>query len=592
MKNATHHGTDPPHSNTYRLRFTDEERADPELAPHIRKAEKAADRLDQAKAEIPKKKVITPEHTVDAATGKKTVRLRFEEIDKPRPPSKLTHIVADAPVLEAHRQINKAEDENVGVQAAHKSEQATETGVRAVNSIHRSRKLKLYRDATKLEKRADQANINALYQKAVCQNPELQSNPLSRWQQKQAIKRQYVAAKKARQTAQTTKKSAERAAKTAKKTAEAAEKTAAFVVRNWKPILIILGIAVAVMLIMNAVSSCSMLMQGGMNVIVGTSYTSEDEDILAAEAYYTGLESGLRQKIVNIESTYPGYDEYRYDLAEIGHDPFELTSYLTARYEYYTIADVKSELDALFDRQYKLTVTETVETRYRTETRAGSYTTTDPDTGATETHTYSYDVEVPYDYHILKVTLTNRALSQIASADLNTEKLELYGVYMQTQGNKPYLFEGNIYAHPGEYTDYEIPPEALADAEFAALIAEAEKYLGYPYVWGGSNPSESFDCSGFVCWVLNQSGTASVGRTNARGLYGMSTTVSPGEAQPGDLIFFTGDRAAEIGHPVTHIGIYVGNGMMLHCASGGVQYSSISTSYWTKNFYAFGRLDG
>jgi len=339
----------------YRLRFTDEERADPELAPYIRKAEKAANKLDAAKAKIPKKKVLSPERTVDAATGKKTVRLRFEETDKPRPPSKLTHIVADAPVLEAHRQISKVEDENVGVQAAHKSEQAAETGVRAVNSIHRSHKLKPYRDAAKLEKRADQANINALYQKAVRQNSELQSNPLSRWQQKQAIKRQYAAAKRAQQTAGTTKKTAERAAKTAKKAAEAAEKTAAFVVRNWKPILIIAAIAILLVLIMNAVSSCSMLLQGGMNMVVGTSYTAEDEDILAAEAYYTGLESGLRQKIGKIETTHPGYDEYRYNLAEIGHDPFELMSYLTALYEDFTIAKARPALDALFNRQYKLT---------------------------------------------------------------------------------------------------------------------------------------------------------------------------------------------------------------------------------------------
>lgn len=591
MINTIRDNLNPPYNKAYRLRFTDEERADPNLAPHIREAEKAAHKLDAAQAKIPKKKALSSERTVDAVTGKKTVRLHFEEINKPRPSSKLTHIVADAHVLGAHRQISKVEDENVGVEAVYKSEQVVETGVRAVNSIHRNRKLKPYRIAAALEKKADQANINALYQKAIRQNPELQSNPLSHWQQKQAIKRQYAAAKKARQTAGTTKKMAERAAKTAKKTAEAAEKTAAFVVRNWKPILIILGIALVIMLIMNAIGSCSTLLQGGMNIIIGSSFTSEDEDILAAEVYYAGLENGLRQKIDSIESTYPGYDEYRYSLAEIGHNPFELISYLTARHEYFTTAEIKPVLDALFDRQYTLTVTETVEVQYRTEHHTRSYTTTDLETGETETHTYTYEVEVPCDYYILNVTLTNRALPSIASADLDTEKLDLYAVYMEMRGNKPYLFEDNIYAHPGEYADYDIPPEALADAAFAALIEEAEKYLGYPYVWGGSNPSESFDCSGFVCWVLNQSGTASVGRTNARGLYKMSTTKSPGEAKPGDLIFFTGARAAEIGHPVTHVGIYVGNGMMIHSASGGVQYSSINTSYWTNNFYAFGRLN-
>jgi cell wall-associated NlpC family hydrolase len=339
---------------------------------------------------------------------------------------------------------------------------------------------------------------------------------------------------------------------------------------------------------MNAVSSCSMLLQGGINMVVGTSYTAEDEDILAAEAYYTGLESGLRQKIGKIETTHPGYDEYRYNLAEIGHDPFELMSYLTALYEDFTIAKARPALDTLFNRQYKLTVTETVETRYRTETRTGSYTTTDPDTGETETHYYTYEVEVPYSYYILNVTLTNNALSRIAAADLDTEKLELYAVYMETQGNKPYLFEGNIYAHPGPFTDYEIPPAALADANFAALIREAEKYLGYPYVWGGSNPSESFDCSGFVCWVLDHSGVYPIGRTNAQGIFNKTTPIAPSEAKPGDIIFFTGTYDSS--GPVSHVGIYVGDNMMIHCASGGVQYARMDTKYWTQHFYAFGRL--
>ncbi len=573
--------------NAYRLRFTDEERADPELAPHIRKADKAADRLEKAQAQIPKKKVLKKERVFDEAKAKQKTRLYFEEIDKHRPPSKLTHAVLSAPALEAHRQISKVEGENVGVQAAHKSEQAAETGVRAVRSIHHSHKLKPYRTAATLEKKADRANINALYQKAARDNPHLSSNPLSRWQQKQAIKRQYAAAKKVRQTAGMTKKTAERAAKTAKKTAEATQKTAAFVARNWKPILIILGVGVVIMLIMTAIGSCSVMLQGGMNMIVGTSYTAEDEDILAAEAYYVGLESGLRQKISKIETTHPGYDEYRYNLAEIGHDPFELMSYLTALYEDFTIAKARPALDALLDRQYTLTVTPTVETRYRTETRTGSYTTTDPETGETETHYYTYEVEVPYDYHILTVTLTNTALSQIAATDLNIEQRELYAVYMETLGNKPYLFEGNIYAHPGPYTDYDIPPEALADETFAALIAEAERYLGYPYVWGGSRPSTGFDCSGFVCYVLDNSGVYPMSRTNAQGIFNQCAIIPRGEAKPGDIIFFTGTYDSS--GPVSHVGIYVGNGMMIH-AGKPIQYASIDTRYWTEHFYAIGRL--
>jgi len=322
-------------------------------------------------------------------------------------------------------------------------------------------------------------------------------------------------------------------------------------------------------------------------MIVGTSYTAEDEDILAAEAYYVGLESGLRQKISKIETTHPGYDEYRYNLAEIGHDPFELMSYLTALYEDFTIAKARPALDALLDRQYTLTVTPTVETRYRTETRTGSYTTTDPETGETETHYYTYEVEVPYDYHILTVTLTNTALSQIAATDLNIEQRELYAVYMETLGNKPYLFEGNIYAHPGPYTDYDIPPEALADETFAALIAEAERYLGYPYVWGGSRPSTGFDCSGFVCYVLDNSGVYPMSRTNAQGIFNQCAIIPRGEAKPGDIIFFTGTYDSP--GPVSHVGIYVGGGMMIH-AGKPIQYASIDTRYWIEHFYAIGRL--
>lgn len=574
-------------NRAYRLRFTDAEQADPELAPHIRKAEKAADKLDAAQAKISKKKVLRKQRVFDEAKAKPKTRLYFEDIDKSKPPSKLTHIAADAPLLAAHRQIGKVEGENVGVEAAHKSEQAAETGVRTVRAIHRSHKLQPYRTAAKLEKKADRANISALYQKTLRDNPTLQSNPLSRWQQKQAIKRQYATAKKAGQTAGTTKRTAERAVKTAKKTAEAAQKTAAFAARNWKPILIILGIALVVMLIFNAIGSCSVMLQGGMNMIVGTSYTAEDEDILAAEAYYIGLESELRQEIDNIESTHPGYDEYRYNLAEIGHDPFELISYLTALHEDFTIAEARPALDALFDRQYTLTVTETVETRYRTETRTDTWTETDPVTGETTTYTDTYEVEVPYDYYILTVTLTNNALSRIAAADLDTEKLELYAVYMEMQGNKPYLFEGNIYAHPGEYTDYDIPPEALADATFAALIAEAEKYLGYPYVWGGSSPSTGFDCSGFVSYVLNNSGVYPMSRTNAQGILNQCAIIPRSEAKPGDIIFFTGTYDSS--GPVSHVGIYVGGGMMIH-AGKPIQYASIDTRYWTEHFYAIGRL--
>ncbi len=572
-----------PYDKAQRLHFTDEERADPELAPHIRKADKAADKLDKAKSRLPKKKVIRKERVFEEAKAKPRTRLYFDEIDKTKVPSKLAHAVAAAPLLEAHRQICKVEDENVGVEAAHKSELASESGVRAVRSIHRSRQLQPYRTAARLEKKADRANINALYKKALRENPQFSSNPLSRWQQKRAIKRQYAAAKARKRTRQ----AAANTKRAAKQTAKAAERTVAFVARHRKPILIIIAIAVVIMLLLSAVSSCSVMMQGGMNMVVGTSYTAEDEDILAAEAHYVGLESELRQKLANIESTHPGYDEYRYELTEIGHNPFELISYLTALYMDFTITEVREPLNALFERQYSLTASETMEVRYRTETRTDIWTETDPATGETTTHTDTYEIEVPYDYYILNVTLTNNGLGGIVAADLDAEKLELYAVYMETQGNKPYLFERNIYAHPGSYTDYEVPPEALADATFAALIAEAEKYLGYPYVWGGSKPSTSFDCSGFVCWVLNNSGVYPIRRTNAQGIFNQTTPIAPSEAKPGDIIFFTGTYDST--GPVSHVGIYVGDGMMIH-AGKPIQYASINTRFWQKHFYAFGRL--
>ena len=577
------------------LQFTDEERTDPELTKYLQRSEKVAEELEADQTKIPKKKVLQKKRTFDEAKANAKVRLRFEETDKPKLPSKLQHSPLALPARElmaqAHRQIHQAEKDNVGVETAHKSEEAAETaagaGIRKALSAHRMQKLKTYRTAAKLEKKADKASINALYQKALRDNPTLTSNPLSRWQQKQAIKRQYAAVK-AGKGATSTQKTAMNAQKAAKKTAEATRKTVIFIARHWKGFLIALAAALLVVLLLNAVSSCSVMLQGVLKAIIGTSYTAEDEDILATETYYISLESGLRQEIETIENTYPGYDEYRYSLSEIGHNPFELISYLTALYEDFTFAEVRLALDALFDRQYSLTVMEEIEVRYRTETHTGSYTTIDPETGESETHYYTYEVEVPYNYYILNVTLVNRSLSGIAAGDLNSEQLELYAVYMETFGNKPYLFEGNIYAYVGEYTDYDIPPEALADATFAALIAEAKKYLGYPYVWGGSTPATSFDCSGFVCWVLNNSGIYSIGRTNVRGILSQCAIIPPSEARPGDIIFFSGTYDTH--SPVSHVGIYVGNGMMIHCGNP-IQYVSVNTPYWSEHFYAYGRLN-
>jgi cell wall-associated NlpC family hydrolase len=576
-----------PAGKVSRLTFTEEERADSELENPLKKAEKAADKLEKAQEKIPKEKYIRKERTFDADTGKAKVRLYFEEADKPKPPSKLSRAVKTIPQRELlnkiHKEIREGEQDNVGVEAAHKTEQGVEFGARRIHSAYRSHKLKPYGHLAKAENQTVKAEVNYLYKKSLRDNPKVSTNPISRWQQKQTIKKEYLAnrygkgAKTAHQTAKNTKTAVN-------KTASATEKITQFIVRNKKGILIALGIGVALMFLISAVSSCSIMLEGGFQSIVGTSYTSEDEDIVAVDEDYTLLEQSLQERIDSIESEYPGYDEYQYHLDEIGHNPFTLASYLTAKLQVYKKSEVQAELRALFDQQYSLTTHEEVQVRYRTETRTDTWTDEDGNT-----HSDTYTVEVPYDYYILHITLKNKDISILAANNLTDEQYKMFGVYMETQGNKPYLFEGNIYApNKGEYTDYDIPPDALTDPDFAALINEAEKYLGYPYVWGGSSPSTSFDCSGFVCWVLNQSGVYPMSRTTAQGIFNQCAIIPPSEARPGDIIFFTGTYASS--GAVSHVGIYVGNGMMIHCGNP-IQYASVNSTYWTQHFYAYGRLN-
>lgn len=551
-----------------RLQFTEEERASPELKKPIQKAEKAADRVEQVK---------------------KKARLKFEG-EAPKPPSKLAHEVQKAPgrlvSQEVHRNIRESEDENAGVQAAHAAERTAETTIHMGESAYHAHKLKTQKELYKAEQKLDQANVDALYKQSIRNNPQSGSNPMSRYRQKQAIKKQYAAAKSGKRTEQTVKG----AKKAAQETEKATEKVIRFVGRHKVGFLVFGLLGVLVFLLMNTFSSCSQMAMGTVQSVVGTSYLSEDDDILAVERAYVRMEDELDRRIDSIESEYPGYDEYRYSVDEIGHNPYALISYLTAKYVSFTPAEMQAELEALFQEQYRLNITESIEIRYRTEEQ--TVTTIDPETGEESTTTET--VEVPYEYKILSVELLNHG---IPISDLDAKQSEMYAVLMETRGNKPELFDSEDNHFVGSLditppTPYEIPPAALADPQFAALIREAEKYLGYPYVWGGSKPSTSFDCSGFTCWVLNQSGVASVGRTNARGLYKRSAVVSRAEAKPGDLIFFTGARAAQIGHPVTHVGIYVGNGMMIHCAGNGVEYHTIDSKYYKKNFYAFGRLGG
>ena len=573
-----------------RLQFSEAERTDPELAKYVKKSEKAADRLEAAREKIPKQKRIKAAREFDEATGRAKTRLYFEKTDKP-PKGKLHHNPADRPAREiknyVHGKVGEVEKENSGVEGAHKSEKVAEKAggyaARKLKEGYRSHKLKPYKKAAKAEEAAKKADTNYLYHKTLKENPELASNPLSRFHQKQQIKRQYAkdlrAAQKAGKSAgKTAGKTAGTAKKTGKAAGEATKKTTDVIARHWKGILTVGVFLLLIVMIFSGLSSCAAIIQGGISSIVGTSYTAEDEAIREVEADYKELESGLREEIADIETDYPDYDEYQYHLDEIGHNPFALASYLTAKLYDYTREEAQAEIQALFEKQYTLALREEIQTRYRTET------TTDPETGETTTE------EIPYDYYILHVTLTNKNIKTLAGELLTPEQKEMFDVYMETKGNKPDVF-GDDYATgtpgSGEYTDYEIPPEALSDERFAAMIAEAEKYLGYPYVWGGSSPSTSFDCSGFVCWVINQSGVGSVGRTTAQGIFNHTTPIAPSEAKPGDIIFFTGTY--DSGSAVSHVGIYAGNGMMIHCGNP-ISYASVNTPYWQSHFYSYGRL--
>ena len=584
-----------------RLQFTDEERSDPVLQHSVKKAEKAAKKADTAQAKIPKKTIPVKERTVDPATGRTSVRLRFEEVDKKKPPSKLTHAVKDMPVNTmtgaVHREVRESEDENVGVEAAHKTEETAEAAGRVIREGYYSHKLKPYRNSARAEHQLEKANVDVLYQKSMRENPELYSNPLSRWQQKRAIKKQYAAAKHTGEAAASTAKNAQNTAKAAKKTAEETKKVGSFICRHRRGLGIALGFFALLALMLNSLSSCSILFEGVLTGISSTTYPSEDSDMLGAEAAYAAMEEELQYELDNYERLHPGYDEYHFELDEIGHDPYVLVSILTAYHGGpWTLDEVQGTLQMLFEKQYILTETVETETRYRTETKTGERPATDPYTGEylydedgwLIWEEYEYEEEVPYTYYICTVELENFNLSHLPIYIMGQEQLEMYAAYISTYGNRPDLFPESEYpgvSMRGEYTDYDIPPEALEDEVFAAMITEAEKYLGYPYVWGGSSPSTSFDCSGFVSWVINHSGW-DVGRLGAQGLLNICTRVFSSNARPGDLIFFQGTYDTS---GASHVGIYVGNGMMIHCGDP-ISYANINTSYWQSHFLAFGRL--
>lgn len=565
-----------------RLQFTEEERAVPELKKAIRKSDKAADKLDAAKAAIPKEKVVTREKVIDPETGKKHSKLVFQETDKPpslkEPPNPLARPVQELKST-IHGEVSKVEGENSGVQAGHLGERQIEKAVgyggRRIHQARADRKLKPWRDVKRAEQAAVRANADFYWQKSVMENPQLaSSNPISRLWQKKRLQKQYAAAHRARAgAAQAAGKAAGTTASAAKKGSGAAKKVGDFVVKNKHTLLIVGGIGLMLMMIMGLMQSCTSMFGGGASGLVGSSYLSEDADLTGAETAYCEMEAELQEYLDTYESTHD-YDEYHFDLDEIEHDPYVLLSILSALHEgVFTLDEVQGDLEMLFEKQYILTETVTTETRYRTETR-------------TDSEGNPYTVRVPYTWYICTVTLENFNLSHVPVYIMGEDQLSMYALYMSTLGNRPDLFPSSGYV--GKYvenppTAWDIPAEYLTDERFATLITEAEKYLGYPYVWGGSSPETSFDCSGFVSYVLTNSGLCNTGRLGAQGLYNISTPVS--DPQPGDLVFFVGTYDTP---GVSHVGIYVGDNMMLHCGDP-ISYTNLNTSYWQSHFYAYGR---
>ena len=566
-----------------RLRFTDEERADPALEKPIRKADKAAAKADKAQAKIPKKTVKTRETVVDPATGKKTVRLKFEEVDKKKPPSKLSHAVRDAPANavtgKIHKEIRETEQDNVGVESAHKSEEAVETGVHLVQEGYRSHKLKPYRKAAQAERRLEKANVNVLYQKSLQENPQLASNPISRWQQKQQIKKQYAAAKRAGQAAGNTAKTAEATGKAAKTVKEKAQQAGAYVMRHKKGFGIALALFLIVCLLLNTMSSCSMMAQSIGSAISGTTYPSDDPELVAVEADYAAKEAALQAEIDNIESSHPGYDEYRYDLDMIGHDPHELAAYLSAVLQGYTLQSSQAQLEQVFEAQYRLTLTEEVETRTVTET------VTDPVTGETTTQ----QVEQPW--RVLCVTLENTPISSLASHLLTQDQWDIYQVYRATLGNKPLVFGGG--------SPNTSDSESLTGVEFIngtrpgnpAVVDIAKSQVGnvggQPYwSWYGFASRVEW-CACFVSWCYGQMGLSEP-RFAACQSQGIPWFQSHGQwggrdyanIAPGDAIFFDWDLDGS----ADHVGLVVGtDGSRVYTVEGNsgdaCKIKSYSLSY-------------
>lgn len=550
-----------------RLQFTDAE-LNPRLKEHNRRAEKAADKAEAARKKIPKDRKKIKRRMAEEHSGAVKKRLCFEEVDRPAPPSKLSHAVRELPGLAAstqlHKEAQEAGEDNVGAESADLMVQTVENGGHIVENACYSRKLKPYREAAQAEHRLEEANVNLLYQKHIQDNPQLASNPLSRWRQKQAIRKQYAASVRSGQSAASTVESTARAARNA---AQRSRKTTAFFRRHGKGFLTVIALFLTAAFLLSCVSSCTVLVQGGLSVLSASTYPASDADMLGAEAAYAGMEAELQNELDNYETFHSGYDEYVYDLNSIGHNPYVLMSILSALHPGgWTLDMVGETLEMIFHQQYTLTESVVTETRYDSDRN-------------------------PYDYTICTVTLKNHDLSHLPAYLLTEDQLGAYSNYMKNLGNRPDLFPQSEYPNASkkeDYLDYDVPPEALEDETFAAMLKEAEKYLGYPYVWGGSSPSTSFDCSGFVSWVINHSGW-NVGRLGAKALCNLCTPVSAANARPGDLVFFVNTYDAPDPGAPTHCGIYVGNSMMIHCGNP-ISYANLNSSYWQNHFYCYGRL--
>lgn len=565
-----------------RLQFTHEEQTNPKLKRHIRRAMNAARKADKAQSRIPKQTLQFDTPLIDPATGQSSVYTYTQTatVDKKLPRVK-RHRAAKAAMGGMHREISKYEDDNMGLQAAHRTEETIESGAKLLRNGYVQHKLKPYRKAVRAERKLEKANLEALYRKSMQAEPEKFSNPFSRRMQKRAIKKRYIEARRKAHAADAAQQASFTVVRTTKRFGR-------FLVRHSKMSMLIAGIAAMIAVLLCIISSCTVLVQGGISAVTGSTFPSTDEEMLGAESAYAAKENDLQAKLDAYESSHE-YDEYQFMLDEIKHDPYVLISILTAKHERsWTLSDVSHTLDEIFSKQYLLTEDVKKEVRYKTEMKTGHRVIVDPDTGSEKIESYEYEAKVPYDYTICTVTLKNTDLSHLPPYLLTEAQMEMYATYLSTHGNRPDLFpqpEFPNVSEKGDYVDYDVPPEALEDERFAAMITEAEKYLGLPYVWGGSSPATSFDCSGYVSWVINHSGW-NVGRLSAQGLYGICTPVSATNARPGDLVFFKGTYNTS---GVSHVGIYVGNSMMIHCGDP-ISYTNLNTNYWQKHLYTYGRL--